>query len=76
MMHVCAVFAPIKVIAGLSNGMAATYSTGGANVVTQLYQPLFSSNTVIGAAVFDADVSQVANYYSSSAFNLEQALWG
>jgi len=70
------VYAPIKVIAGFSNGLAAKYSAKGYNLVTQLYQPLLSAGTITGASVFDADASQVAYYYSSSAFSLEHSLWG
>lgn len=74
--NVNAVYAPIKIIAGFSNGLAAKYSAKGYNLVSQLYQPLLSAGTVTGASVFDADASQIAYYYSSSAFSLEQSLWG
>ena len=82
--HSClaAVFAPVKVIAGLTKGMVYELEQSEISlntIMTQLYQPMLSdgaNGVIAGAAVFDADQSLVANLYSPAAFSLETALWG
>lgn len=59
-------YAPMKVIAGVSNTMFVE----NPSLKAQLITPLLTSGTIFGASVFDADQSQLSN------FALEQSLWG
>ena len=61
-------YAPTQIVATVSNCMLVT----NPSLVSQLIQPLLSDGTIIGAAVFDADESLVAQ----PPFTLETQLWG
>lgn len=65
-----AVYAPTKIIAGLS---ASKQFTTTPNLVAQLITPKLSNGIIQGASVFDADNSLAS---TPQPFALERQLWG